>query len=91
MWRGRGEVVCLNYKVFWSRETFLPGLKKKKKSNIFFSSILPSFVIFHVYALTALLSVTTKRNLILCFPFHECTSQAVCDSADENSLARVYK
>lgn len=23
MWRGRGEVVCLNYKVFWSRETFL--------------------------------------------------------------------
>lgn len=76
------SLLLLIYYIFRSRDTFLAGLKKKP----FFQC----FAILHVYALTTLLSVTTTRNLGSLPPL-ECTNKVICDSADVNSLAHVYK
>ena len=77
-------MLLLLYYILRSRDPFLAGLKKKKKSPFF-----QCFAILHVYALTTLVSVTTKRNLGFRPP--ECTNKVMCDSADVNSLAHVYK
>lgn len=78
-------MLLLLYYILRSRDPFLAGLKKKKKKTPFFQC----FAILHVYALTTLVSVTTKRNLGFRPP--ECTNKVMCDSADVNSLAHVYK
>ena len=57
------------------------GFKKK--------TFFQCFAILHVYALTTLLNVTTKRDLGS--PLPECTNKFMCNSADVNSLAHVYK
>lgn len=77
-------MLLLLYYILRSRDPFLAGFKKKKKSPFF-----QCFAILHVYALTTLVSVTTKRNLGFRPP--ECTNKVMCDSADVNSLAHVYK